>query len=162
MGQNYSLMWWLLDLKICSKLTDSRLGPLVAINVHQTRKVHEMLKGSLSWQLHLVRTSLAKVSTRCSSPPRDEWFMSDILKFPKPGKTPPNLYETVTPRAYKQGRGHALRIHDMVRQNSNQPVGCAKFRLCALPILSLSVLYQFTVQVFCKWGACRRYGTYYL
>ena len=30
------------------------------------------MKGSLSWQLHLVRTYLANVLTRCSSPPHGE------------------------------------------------------------------------------------------
>ena len=31
---------------------------------------HEMMNGSLSWQLHLVRTYLADVLTRCSGPPQ--------------------------------------------------------------------------------------------
>ena len=32
-----------------------------------------MMKDSLSWQLHLVRTYFVNVSTRCSSPPKGEW-----------------------------------------------------------------------------------------
>ena len=48
------------------------------------------------------------------------------------------------PRAYKRGRGHAPRVHDMARQNSNQPAGYAKFILRALRTLSnVAVPYQF-------------------
>ena len=36
----------------------------------------EMMKVSLSWQLHLVRTYLADVSTRCSSPPQGEYYFA--------------------------------------------------------------------------------------
>ena len=59
-------------------------------------------------------------------------------------------------RAYKRGRGHAPRVHDMARQNSNQQAGYAKFRLRALRTLSnVTVPYQFyhTRLMRCVYGA---------
>ena len=39
-----------------------------------------MMKGSLSWQLHLVRTYLATISTRCSSPPLCLHLIASLLR----------------------------------------------------------------------------------
>ena len=42
------------------------------------------------------------------------------------------VYNCVRARAYKWGRGHASHVHGMIRQNSNQPAGYAKYRHYAL------------------------------
>ena len=41
----------------------------ICMNIFRSQLKREMMIGSLSWQLHYVRTYLANVSTRCSSPP---------------------------------------------------------------------------------------------